>query len=157
MSDPVVLKFRVWGGETGVTAKLAPKLGPLGVPAPKVAQEVAKATEMYKGYRATCQITVQNREFKVEVLPSSSTLLIEAMKPAKRERKKEKNVKRDGNLEFSNIVDIAKKMRHKSCARTLTGTVLEILGTAQAMGAKVDGQDPKAIQKMIKDGSRTVE
>ena len=38
MSDQaVIIKCRVWGGETGVTSKLAPKLGPLGVPAPKVA------------------------------------------------------------------------------------------------------------------------
>lgn len=36
-------------------------------------------------------------------------------------------------------------MRHRSMAKTLTGTVLEILGTAQSVGCKVDGQHPHII------------
>ena len=148
----VIIKCRVWGGETGVTSKLAPKLGPLGVPAPKVAQEVAKATEKYKGFRATVKITVQNREFKVEVENSTSTLLIAALNEPHRDRKKVKAVKHSGSLSLDTIIDIARTMRPKSCARTLAGTVKEVLGTAQAMGAHVDGMDPKEVQKKIASG-----
>ena len=153
MSDQaVIIKCRVWGGETGVTSKLAPKLGPLGVPAPKVAQEVAKQTEKYKGFRASVKITVQNREFQVEVENTTSTLLIAALNEPHRDRKKTKKVKHNGNLSLDTIIDIARTMRFKSCAKTLAGTVKEVLGTAGAMGAFVDNMKPKEVQAKIASG-----
>ena len=153
MSDQaVILKCRVWGGETGVTAKLAPKLGPLGVPAPKVAQEVAKQTEKYKGFRASVKITVQNREFTVEVEPTTSTLLIAALNEPHRDRKKTKKVHHTGNLSLDTIIDIARTMRFKSCSKTLSGTVKEVLGTAGAMGASCDGMKCKDVQAKITSG-----
>ena len=60
-------------------------------------------------------------------------------------------VKHDGNLSLDTIIDIAKTMRHKSFAKSMQGTVLEILGTASSVGCTVEGQDPRAIQQAIKD------
>ena len=39
-------------------------------------------------------------------------------------------VKHNGNVPFDEIINIARQMRERSMARTLTGTVKEILGTA---------------------------
>ena len=152
MSAPVVIKVRVWGGESGVTAKLAPRLGPLGVNSGQVGQQVAKATEKYKGFRCTVQITIIDRQPTIEILPSTSTLLIAALQEPHRDRKKTKNVKHSGSLSIDTIIDIARQMRFKSMSKTLAGTVKEVLGTAQAMGAQVDGQDAKAVQKKITNG-----
>ena len=153
MSDQaVIIKCRVWGGETGVTSKLAPKLGPLGVPAPKVASEVAKVTEKYKGFRASVKITVQNREFQVEVENTTPTLLIAALNEPHRDRKKVKKVHHTGNLSLDTVIDIARTMRFKSCAKNLAGTVKEVLGTAHAIGCTVDNMKPKEVQAKITSG-----
>lgn len=152
MSGEVIIKVRVWGGESGVTAKLAPRLGPLGVNSGQVGQQVAKATEEYKGYRCTCQIKIVDRQPTISILPSTSTLLIHALQEPHRDRKKTKNVKHSGDLSIDTIIDIARQMQFKSMSKTLAGTVKEVLGTAQAMGARVDGQNPKVIQKKITSG-----
>jgi large subunit ribosomal protein L12e len=43
-------------------------------------------------------------------------------------------------------------MRDRSCARKLTGTVKEILGTCVSVGCTVDGEDPREIQSKIDEG-----
>ena len=82
---------RVVGGEAGAVASLAPKCGPLGLSPKKVADDIAKGTQDWKGQKVTCKLTVQNRVCKVEVIPSAAALLIKALKEPARDRKKEKN------------------------------------------------------------------
>jgi large subunit ribosomal protein L12e len=48
---------------------------------------------------------------------------------------------------------IARTMSKKSLAKTLAGTVKEILGTAQSVGCTVDGKHPHEIIEGIDDGS----
>ena len=156
MSGEVIIRARVWGGESGVTAKLAPRLGPLGVNSGAVGQQVAKVTEEYKGYRCTVQITIVDRQATVTVVPATSTLIIHALQETKRDRKKVKNVKHTGSLSIDTVIDIAKQMRHKSMSKTLAGTVKEVLGTMQAMGARCEGQDAKAIQAKITNGEMAI-
>lgn len=47
------------------------------------------------------------------------------------ENPQEKNIKHSGNLTMDDIISIARSMRSRSMARTLAGTVKEILGTAK--------------------------
>lgn len=42
-------------------------------------------------------------------------------------------------------------MRFRSMARTLSGTVKEILGTAQSVGCTVNGEHPQEVQRQIDD------
>ncbi len=44
-------------------------------------------------------------------------------------------------------------MSNKSLARNLSGTVKEILGTAQSVGCTVDGRPPHDVIEGIDDGS----
>lgn len=57
----------------------------------KVADDIAKGTQDWKGQKVTCKLTVQNRVCKVEVIPSAAALLVKALKEPSRDRKKEKN------------------------------------------------------------------
>lgn len=94
--------------------------------------------------RVTVKLTVQNRNAKIDVIPSASSLVIKALKEPPRDRKKQKNskirciqrllseliylVKHDGNVSLDEIIKIARVMRPRSLAKTFDGTVKEILG-----------------------------
>jgi large subunit ribosomal protein L12e len=111
-----------------------------------VGDDIAKATGDWKGMRVTVKLTVQNRNAKIDVIPSASSLVIKALKEPPRDRKKQKNskhffflvtfnlflirylVKHDGNISLDEIFKIARVMRPRSLAKTFDGTVKEILG-----------------------------
>lgn len=61
----------------------------------------------------------------------------------------EKNIKHSGNLELDEVIEIARVMRDRSCARKLAGTVKEILGTCVSVGCTVDHEDPREIQNKV--------
>ena len=121
----------------------------------------------------TVQLTIQNRQAAVAVVPSASSLVIRALKgnshspflfvirllmslyysiEPPRDRKKEKNIKHSGNVTMDEIFDIARTMKSKSLAKELSGCVKEILGTAQSIGCTVDGHPPHDIIDAINSG-----
>jgi large subunit ribosomal protein L12e len=157
--DPNTISYvtlRVTGGEGAATAALAPKIGPLGLPPKKISEDIAKGTTDWKGLRITVLLTVQNRQAKISVVPSASALVIKALKEAPRDKKKVKNIKHDGNITFEEVLSIARQMRDKSMAKELSGTVKEILGTAQSVGCKVDQQHPHVIIDKVNSGEYPV-
>ncbi|KAK9451717.1 60S ribosomal uL11 domain-containing protein [Limtongia smithiae] len=135
-----IIYLRATGGEVGASAALAPKIGPLGLSPKKVGEDIAKATTKF------------NRQAVVSVVPAASSLVITALKEPPRDRKKDKNVKHSGNLTLESIIDIAREMRSKSLAKELSGTVKEVLGTAQSVGCRVEGQNPHDIIDGINSG-----
>jgi len=140
-----IIYLRATGGEVGASSALAPKIGPLGLAPKKVGEDIAKATVDWKGLRVTVQLTIQNRQAQVSVVPTASSLIIRALKEPPRDRKKEKNIKHSKSITLDEVIDIARTMRHKSFAKELKGSVKEILGTAFSVGCQVDGKSPKAI------------
>jgi large subunit ribosomal protein L12e len=144
--------MRTVGGEIGSASSLAPKIGPLGLSPKKVGEDIQKATMDWKGLNVTVKLTVVNRQATVSMIPSSNALIMKALNEPVRDRKKVKNVKHDGNLTLDQIIDIARQMRERSMSKKLSGTVLEILGTANSIGCSVNGESPRDIQQSIKDG-----
>jgi large subunit ribosomal protein L12e len=137
----------------------------------KVGEDIAKATTAWKGLRVTVQLTIQNRQAQVSVVPSASSLVIRALKGTlcwfsvlcscsippslaepPRDRKKEKNIKHSGNIALDEIYEIARTMKSKSLAKDLAGGVKEILGTAQSVGCTIDGKPPHDIIDAINAG-----
>jgi len=52
--DPTEVKFlhiKVFGGEAGPASTLAPKLGPLGLNAKKIGEDIIKVSSAMKGIR----------------------------------------------------------------------------------------------------------
>lgn len=153
--DPSEVKYlylRAVGGEVGASSALAPKIGPLGLSPKKVGEDIAKATKDFKGIKVTVQLKIQNRQATASVVPSASSLVITALKEAPRDRKKEKNVKHNGNIPLDEIFEIARTMREKSFGKNLASVTKEILGTAQSVGCRVDGKPPHAIIEAIDAG-----
>lgn len=59
--DPTEVKFlhiKVFGGEAGPASTLAPKLGPLGLNAKKVGDDIIKVSSAMKGIRQMIQLRV---------------------------------------------------------------------------------------------------
>ncbi|CDW96619.1 hypothetical protein [Sporisorium scitamineum] len=67
--DQNIIYLRAIGGEVGASSALAPKIGPLGLSPKKVGKDIAKATGDGKGLRVIVQLTVQNRQAAVSVVP----------------------------------------------------------------------------------------
>jgi len=157
--DPTEVKvvcLRCVGGEVGATSSLAPKIGPLGLSPKKVGDDIAKATGDWKGLKITVQLTIQNRQATISVVPSAASMIIKALKEPPRDRKKVKNIKHSGNITFNDILTIAKAMRARSMARKLEGTVKEVLGTAQSIGCTIDGKAPHDLIDAINNGELDV-
>ena len=144
--------LRVIGGEVGATSSLAPKIGPLGLSPKKVGDDIAKATQDWKGLKVTVRLTIQNRQATIDVVPSAASLIIKALKEPPRDRKKVKHVKHSGNLSLDDIIAVARVMKPRSLARKLEGVVKEVLGTAQSVGCTVDGSNPHDLIEKIKAG-----
>ena len=84
-------------------------------------------------------MTIQNRQAKVDVVPSAAALIIKALKEPPRDRKKVKNIKHNGNITMDDILNSARIMRPRSMSKNLAGVVKEILGTAQSVSCTVHG------------------
>jgi large subunit ribosomal protein L12e len=54
----------------------------------KVGDDIAKATQEWKGLRVTVKLTVKNREATVTVVPSTAALIIKALNEPVKEHKK---------------------------------------------------------------------
>ncbi|XP_038211087.1 60S ribosomal protein L12 [Zerene cesonia] len=152
-----IVNLRCIGGEVGATSSLAPKIGPLGLSPKKVGDDIAKATGDWKGLKITVQLIVQNRQAQISVVPSAAALIIRALKEPPRDRKKQKNIKHSGNITLEDVIGIAKIMRPRSMARYLSGTVKEILGTAQSVGCTVEGRPPHDLINDINSGALTID
>ncbi|CAG9860007.1 unnamed protein product [Phyllotreta striolata] len=154
--DPTEVKYvylRCVGGEVGATSSLAPKIGPLGLSPKKVGDDIAKGTADWKGLKITVQLKIQNRQATISVVPSAASLIIKALKEPPRDRKKQKNIKHSGNITFDEVLAIAKQMRPRSMAKSLSGTVKEVLGTAQSVGCTIDGKAPHDVIDEVNEGT----
>merc|ERR1711991_275912 len=98
------------------------------------------------------KISIQNRQAEIEIIPSASCLILKALKEPVRDRKKEKNIKHDGNITLEQVYEIARVLREKSLAREFSGTVKEVLGTCFSIGCRVENESPKDITKRIIEG-----
>ncbi len=54
------------------------------------------------------------------------------------------------------VIEIAKIMRERSMARYMSGTVKEVLGTAQSVGCKVDQSHPHDKIDEINNGTLVI-
>jgi large subunit ribosomal protein L12e len=149
-----ILYIRVTGGVAGAASSLAPKIGPLGLAPKKVGDDIAKATQEWKGLRITVKLEIKNRQATVFVEPTAAAMVIKALKePPKVKKAKGTPHYHQGNITMDDIIQIARAMRPKSMAKDFKGTVKEILGTASSVGCTVEGQKPNDLQQQIEDGT----
>jgi len=100
-------------------------------------------------------VDTKARTFEIEVgTPPTSALIKKELgvkEPVKEEAGK-KGKPGIGNLSFDQAVKIAKQKSSASLAKGLKAQVKEVVGTCLSLGAKVEGKDPREIQKEIDAG-----
>lgn len=151
--------LKVVGGEPPSNAVLSAKLSPFGCNPKKAGEEISKQTKEYTNIRIYVKLSIQAREIKqVEIFPTCSAYIIKDLKEPVRQRRKVKNSvhKHTGNLTFEQVKKIAQKMREKSLAREMIGTVKEVLGTCLAVGITVNGKNPKEITAEVIEGKHVI-
>merc|ERR1712039_839417 len=107
-----------------------------GLQAKKVNEDIIKLGKEWKGIRVPIHLHCQNREAKVFVKPTTSSLLIKDMGNYQRDRKKQKLENRSGNVTFQQVKNIASFLEKegRSAAKTYQGTVCSVLGTCLSLG-----------------------
>jgi len=86
-------------------------------------------------------------------------MIIKELKEPVRQRRKVKAAvyKHSGNISMKAVKEIADKMfKSKSLARTLKGSVKEVIGSCKAIGCTVDGKNPKDVSKEVDAGKHGV-
>ena len=153
-SQLVIIRTFIFAGDKILPPSMSQKLGPLGLNAKKVGEDIAKACEAFKGLRVFVEIHAKDRNATIKVTPGISALIIKDMGQAiGRDRKKEKLPNRTGNITFDKVLKIAKVLHEgKTLAKTFEGSVTQVLGTCLSVGCKVDGQSPKVITEKVKSG-----
>uniref|UniRef100_A0A1I8F7Z6 Ribosomal_L11 domain-containing protein n=1 Tax=Macrostomum lignano TaxID=282301 RepID=A0A1I8F7Z6_9PLAT len=121
------------GGEVGATASLAAENWAAWPVAKEGRRRHCQGYKGMEGLEGDGEAGHSEPRWPASV-PTASALVIRALNEPPRDRKKVKHVKHTGNITFDEVVDIAKTMRPRSMAKTMAGTVKEILGTAQSVG-----------------------
>ena len=155
-TEEKIVFLKAVGGEIGSASALAPKLGPLGLSPKKVGEDIQKATKDWKGIKVTVKLSVVNRVATPSIIPTAAALVLKELKEPPRDRKKVKNVVHSGNITLDGVINIARAVRFKSMSKKLEGTVLEVLGTANSIGCKVNGKTPMEVQEEIHNGTTVI-
>lgn len=142
------VKIKVIGGELPGSA-LQTKLGPLGVPAKQVAEDIKKLTSDWKSIKVHVTISIQNRKATVALTPSTSSYIIKALREPVRDRKKEKNILHNGSIKMTDIIEIARTQMHLSQAKKLSNMVKSVLGSCRSVGCNVEGKCPSEVTREI--------
>ncbi len=145
-----VVEALVPGGKASAGPPLGPALGPLGV---NVAQVVAKINELTRdlnGMQVPVKVKVKSRtEFEVEVgTPPTSALILKEIGVEKGTG--DKTV--IGNLTMEQVVKIANIKRKGLLSKNLRNAAREIIGTAESLGATVEGMPAKEAQQSVASG-----
>ena len=105
-----------------------------------------------EGDQVMVKLSVVNRVATPTVVPTAAAMVLKELKEPPRDRKKVKNVVHNGNISLDGVINIARALRFKSMAKKLEGTVLEVLGTANSIGCKINGKSATEMQEDIKSG-----
>ena len=148
-----VVEILITGGKATAGPPLGPAIGPLGVNIMNVVKEINEKTKDYEGMSVPVKVIVNtdNKSFEIEVgIPPTSALVKKELGLDKGSTEPKHKVV--GELSMEQVVKIAKMKRDSMLSYNLKNATKEVIGTCVSVGVKVDGKDPKEVQKLIDNG-----
>jgi large subunit ribosomal protein L11 len=150
----IIVKALVTGGSASGGPPIGPAVGPTGINIKDVVDEVNAKTMVFKGLTVPVRIECdpETKQFEIFVeTPSTASLLLKELgaekgSPANLEQ-------RIGDLTLEQVMSVARAKKEIYMDRTFKKSVKSVLGTALSIGATVEGEDPRIIQKKIDEGA----
>jgi large subunit ribosomal protein L11 len=145
--------FIVNGGKATGGPPIGPALGPMGVNIMAIVNDINAQTGEYDGLPVPVDVTIDTdtREFSVKVGMLTTFALI-SQAAGLEKGSGEPNTNFVADINFDQLIGVAKKKRAGIYAATLKTAVREVLGTCQSAGVTVDGRPAKQVQEAIKAG-----
>jgi large subunit ribosomal protein L11 len=151
----VTIPAIVEGGRATAGPPLGPALGPLGVNIGGIIDEINKKTGAFAGLKVPVKVVVDKatKKFEIEVgSPSTGELLKKELGVEKGRKGGPEDPKTVGNLEFSQVVKVAKMKEAGSLVKNVKQGAKEVLGTCVSLGITVEGKDAREIRKAVDAG-----
>ena len=147
------MEVLVEGGKASPGPPLGPALGPLGLNLIQVVAEINNKTSDYSGMDVPVKVIADlgTKEFEIEVgTPPVSALIKKSLSIQKGAGNP--GAQTVGNLPLSEVIKIVDMKGDSMLSYDLVGQVKEVLGTCVSMGVKVEGMDPRQVQKAVDQG-----
>ncbi len=151
MSKKQTVTVMVEGGAATAGPPLGPALGPMGVNAAKVVEEINKATQSFKGMRIPVDVIVDpaTKQFEIKVgSPPTSALILKAIGIPKGGGTSQAV----GDIGFDQLLEVAKSKMGGILASDIKAGVKEIIGVCQSLKVTVSGLTPKEITSEVNSG-----
>jgi len=141
-----VISALVEGGKASAGPPLGPALGPTGINVGEVVKEINEKTKDFQGVQVPVKVFIDtaSKSFRIEVgSPPVSALL-----------KKELGVDNltGVDIPIDYAIKVARLKKGSMLSRDYKKAVKEVLGTCLSMGVKINGKDPREIQKEVDEG-----
>ncbi|MDD1744142.1 MAG: 50S ribosomal protein L11 [Methanomassiliicoccales archaeon] len=147
------IEVLVEGGRASPGPPLGPALGPMGVNVVQVVAKINEKTKAYEGMKVPVKVLVdpKTKTFEIKVgTPPTSSLLVKEIKAEKGSGAP--NSLKVGNITIEQAIKVANMKQDSLMGKDLKMRVLEVIGVCVSSGITVEGKEPKAIQKEIKEG-----
>ena len=146
------------GGKASAGPPLGPALGPMGINIKEVIDKINDETKVFDGMKVPVKVFIDtsNLTFEIEVgTPPTSSLIMKELNLEK--GSSSTRTEKVGDLSMDQVKKIVQMKGQSILGRTIKEAVKEILGTCVSMGIKIDGEDPRDIQRLIDDGKYKIE
>jgi large subunit ribosomal protein L11 len=149
----VVVNALVTGGAASGGPPIGPAVGPTGINIKDVVDAVNEKTMVFKGLTVPVRIECdpETKQFEIFVeTPGTASLLLKELGVEKGSSNcLEEKI---GNLTLDQIQSVTRAKQDIFLDKTYKKCIKTVLGTALAIGATVEGKDPRVIQKEIDNG-----
>jgi len=151
MTDTI--EVLVEGGRASPGPPLGPALGPMGVNVVQVVAIINEKTKSFAGMKVPVKVLIdpKTKTFEIKVgTPPTSSLLVKEIGMEKGSGAP--NSQKVGNITIEQAIKVANMKQDSLMGKNLKMRVLEVIGVCVSSGITVEGKEPKAIQKEIKEG-----
>jgi large subunit ribosomal protein L11 len=125
----------------------------MGVNVVQVVAMINEKTKSFVGMKVPVKVLIdpKTKTFEIKVgTPPTSSLLVKEIKAEKGSGAP--NTLKVGNITIEQAIKVANMKQDSLMGKDLKMRVLEVIGVCVSSGITVEGKEPKAIQKEIKEG-----
>jgi large subunit ribosomal protein L11 len=146
-----VVEVLIEGGKANPGPPLGPALGPLGVNIKAIVELVNERTKVHAGMTVPVKIMIDGGKVDISVgVPPTAALIKKEIGLEKAQT--DSTTDYTGEISMEQLIAVAQKKREGMLASSLKAAAKEIVGTCVSMRLKIEGKDPKEIQKELDEG-----